>query len=90
MLDEKTIKRELKRIREMSRVTNGEQPLNGIEHTLLWVLGTPDLITPSVYVDPHGGKEIVFSKTDKTGVIDKTREPPRQGMTVTGTVFEIR
>ena len=42
MQDENTIRKELEKINKMSRVANGEQPLNGIEHTLLWILGEVD------------------------------------------------
>ena len=50
---EEELKAELKRINKMSRVANGEQPLNGIEHCLLWALGTKGVdMTPSEYVKP--------------------------------------
>ena len=55
MIDEETIKKELKKIDEMSRVIHGTEPLNGIQHTLLWILNSgDDLMTPPQYVDPYG------------------------------------
>jgi hypothetical protein len=54
MLNEKAVRKELEKIRAMSRVTNGIEPLNGIEQTLMWVLGEPEMMSPSVYVDPYG------------------------------------
>jgi len=53
MKNEKVIREELKKINEMSRIINGVEPLNGIEHTILWILGEKSLMSPSAYVDPY-------------------------------------